>query len=70
MLLLTHEGKSTLLLIHEKVKKFRIAWRSKLTGYTGHGEYCLTEQGAMDWLRYSNRNFPEIFHWIEPPHCK
>jgi hypothetical protein len=54
-----------LLLTHDKVKKFRIAWRSNITDYTGNGEYCLTEQQALAHLDDLRKNCPELTHWME-----
>lgn len=43
----------------------RIAWKSKLTGATGHGEY-LSPITAQAWLEYAEAEWGDIIeHWIE-----
>ena len=46
-------------------KKYRISWKSKETGATGHGEY-LDKEEAESWLENANKENPEIEHWLEP----
>ena len=45
--------------------KWRIVWRSKLTGYEGHGEFCLSRRDAMEHVKTLNRDWPEAVHWWE-----
>ena len=43
--------------------KYRIAWRSKLTGYEGHGEYIFaTLEEAQDAADYANKHWLGIEH--------
>lgn len=45
----------------------RIAWRSKITGHTSHGEwyegllFCI----ADDHVERLNERWPDLEHWIE-----
>lgn len=43
----------------------RIAWRSKITGYEGHGQRVLTYSDASLWIRRLNQEYPCLSHWIE-----
>ncbi len=49
------------------MKEYRIAWQSKLTGYTGHGGWIAAD--LLDWLLdqrcRADRLFPDMDHWIE-----
>jgi hypothetical protein len=49
----------------ESLKRYRVAWKSKLTGATGHGE-CLSERDAKAWMEKANRENAELEHWLEP----
>jgi hypothetical protein len=42
---------------------YRVAWRSLITGYTGHGQW-LSYQIASEWVKQANKLYPE-HHWIE-----
>lgn len=44
---------------------YRISWRVRKSGYSGHGDYCLDEKCAMDWIVELNKLYPEINHWME-----
>jgi hypothetical protein len=43
---------------------YRICWITS-TGYSGHGEYCLTRELAEKLLIKLSVQYPEINHWIE-----
>lgn len=46
--------------------KYRIAWRSLLTGYEGHGQYLFDEATAREIARCANLEWTGIAtHWIE-----
>lgn len=46
--------------------KYRIAWRSLLTGYTGHGEFIFDESTAREIAQKMNRIYRNVItHWIE-----
>lgn len=49
----------------QEQKKYRIMWKSRLTGTTGNGEY-VDEEIARAWLEKANKEHPEIEHWLEP----
>ena len=45
---------------------YRIVWKSKLTGATGHREY-LSQATAEAWLEYAEAEWGDIIdHWLEP----
>ena len=50
--------------------KYRIAWRSKLTGETGRGTTTFSKEEAEKIVRQSNimqnRDRTNILHWYEP----
>lgn len=42
---------------------YRVAWRSRLTGATGHGD-CLGDVRLADkWVKEENGRHPDIEHW-------
>lgn len=43
----------------------RIAWKSKTTGYSGHGEWHDERKPLDDWLEVISAIFPDIHHWVE-----
>ncbi len=45
----------------------RLAWRSKITGETGHGEWRDESYRGMleDWCKFEDREFPELTHFVE-----
>ena len=43
---------------------YRICW-SEANGHSGHGEYCLTEAAANDWLSHLRSSHPTMRHWSE-----
>jgi len=45
--------------------KYRVAWKSKLTGATGHGEY-MDKGKAQVWLESVKKSTPDLVHWLEP----
>ena len=48
----------------QEQEKVRIAWKSKETGATGHGEY-IDKKDADAWLEKVNKEHPELEHWLE-----
>ncbi|MBI5798819.1 MAG: hypothetical protein HZB10_02720 [Candidatus Yonathbacteria bacterium] len=64
----THEKKQ------DESKRSRVAWRSKLTGYTGHGEFILEgekkekKSGVRQYeehLAKASKRNPDLEHWLE-----
>jgi hypothetical protein len=45
-------------------KTHRVAWISNRSGNKGHGEW-MTEFNAEAWAKKGNKEFPEIFHYVE-----
>lgn len=47
--------------------RHRIAWKSKVTGYSGHGEWHPVDDivDGKRWADMLNEAFPDIHHWIE-----
>ena len=49
---------------------FRIAWKSLLTDFVGHGDYVLDYPMAQAWVEKLNKeNENELTHWIEEDSC-
>jgi hypothetical protein len=46
---------------------YRIAWKSKITGYCGHGEWQADLIAVQSAIAIVENEFPEIEHWIEEP---
>jgi len=44
---------------------YRIAWRNKQTGDTGHGRRTMLRLFAEKTRDAANKQFPETEHWIE-----
>ncbi len=44
---------------------FRVAYKSKLTGAEGHGNWNTDKELIKAWVLKGNRNFPDIHHWLE-----
>ena len=44
---------------------YRIAWRSKSTHLSGHGQYCLNRANAKESIQELNFKYKDIDHWIE-----
>ena len=46
---------------------YRIAWRSKHTGYEGNGEYCFKtlEDVTREVECANNKRSQDVFHWFE-----
>lgn len=44
----------------------RIRWRSKITGFEGHGQWCLAKRKSelLAWIERLNPD-PWTDHWIE-----
>lgn len=47
------------------ITMFKIAWTSKITGELGCGQAIHTEEEAVAWREWANKNNPDISHWIE-----
>lgn len=45
---------------------YRIAWRSKITGFTGHGEYILSFKNGTDIIKELDEEYDYMEHWLEP----
>ena len=41
-----------------------VVWKNKSTGKTGHGE-SMEEKLADEWVKYGNKEYPNIHHWAE-----
>lgn len=46
------------------VPLYRIFW-SEPTGFTGHGEYCLSYEAGVSWITYLQKTYPEMTHILE-----
>jgi len=44
---------------------YRIAWRSKITGFTGHGEYTLSFKDGQNLIRELDEEYDYMEHWLE-----
>lgn len=44
---------------------YRIAWVSKSTNHSSHGEYCLTYEEAHEYATIYNKEHRDIYHWPE-----
>lgn len=44
---------------------YRISWRMRESQYSGHGDYCLNEKCATDWITKLNKEYPDMEHWME-----
>lgn len=50
--------------------RYRVAWKNRLTGVSGHGEWLGTNRAlAEEWVDYRNRNYTDMNHWIESEEC-
>ena len=47
-----------------ETQKCRIAWKSKITGATGNGEF-MNKATAEAWLEKANKEHPDLEHWLE-----
>lgn len=45
--------------------KYRVVWRSKKTGATGHGDPLDDREAVERIIMVLNRKYPEINHWVE-----
>lgn len=45
--------------------RHRIAWKSKVTGETGHGRWYDTPEDLAATVAACNKIWPELHHWIE-----
>ena len=48
-----------------KETMYRITWRDKQTGETGHGEWNKNADLLTAWVVKENREWPEIIHTVE-----
>lgn len=46
--------------------RYRVAWVSKTTGFSSHGEPCSSKEIAEAWVAQDNKDHPELHHWVEP----
>lgn len=47
--------------------KYRIAWKSLITGFNGHGCFVLSEHDAHELAERMDRKYRGLItHWIEP----
>lgn len=44
---------------------YRIAWKSLVTGFEGHGEFMFTQQEAEKMAVKLTAEYPELLHWVE-----
>jgi len=44
-------------------EQYIICWKSKATGYVGHGD-PISKSAAQSWVDRLNKECPEIFHWM------
>lgn len=44
---------------------YRISYQVLSTGFSGHGDFCLTKEDAESWIERLNKEYPDINHWIE-----
>jgi hypothetical protein len=45
---------------------YRIKWRVKATGATGHGAFCIPDKALADeWAKWCNKQYSEIEHWAD-----
>ena len=45
--------------------KYRVAWKTKDEGHTGHGEPLDSEAEAQKWVEYWNEHAPYARYWVE-----
>ncbi len=51
---------------NQEQKKYRIAWKNKITGVTGHGKEYISKKDADAWLERKKIENPDSDHWLEP----
>lgn len=44
---------------------YRVAFKSKITWFTSHGEWNADKKLIKEWVDYGNAEYPEIVHWVE-----
>lgn len=44
---------------------YRIAWKSKITGFSGHGTATFSYDVAKEQCEDMDKEFPDISHWLE-----
>ena len=44
---------------------YRIAWQVLSTGFSGHGQYCMSKECAEANVVKLNLAHPDVNHWIE-----
>lgn len=45
-------------------KLYRVAWRVRANGYSGHGKPMAKEE-AEAWAERANKRNRHIYHWVE-----
>ena len=45
-------------------KKYKIYWKSEITGESGHSIKPMTFNTAKTWVNDLQKKYPEIKHWI------
>jgi len=45
--------------------KYRVAWKSTLTGHSGHGQWQENRELVEAAVKLANRMTPECDHWME-----
>ena len=43
---------------------YRISW-TMLSGHSGHGDYCLTQETGVEWIKHLNARHADTRHWLE-----
>jgi len=44
---------------------YRIAWKSRITGFTGHGEYILSFKDGTNLIKELDEEYDYMEHWLE-----
>jgi hypothetical protein len=47
------------------MRMYRVAWKNTRANCSGNGEFYLTELEAALWVRFMNKKYPYINHWLE-----
>lgn len=45
--------------------KYRVAFKSEITGFQSHGAPLDSYEVARAWVDHMNAEYPEIKHWVE-----
>ncbi len=54
----------SIILISSCKPMYRVEFKSKITGYKGHGNWFSDSLLVDVWIRYGNQEYPEIKHEI------